>query len=626
MAGVSRMHMAAHTRKLWFLLCTVLTALAATPSILAASPAVTAALSTDQAAVGQTVQLQIRLTGARGAEVPDNIEVAGLEIHQTGTEQHFEMNNLSVSQSIVYTYTVLPLKAGTFKIPPQSIQVAGNSLRTPELTLRVAGSGSRQAAPNSGGGQTVDTSRFVNAELIVPKRSAYVGEMIPVVVKIATAARIASLEPPEITGQGFTMQKLQTPDQPQIEMINGRQWEVYSFKTAISPVRPGKLDIGPVKANARVVVPAAARPRSRSRSPFDIFNLDDPFSDPFFADPFGRFSERREVTITSEPVTLEVKPLPSNAPPGFSGAVGTFTMQVDANPKNVQVGDPITVKSTVSGRGNFDRITAPTLSDKQGWHEYPPNSKFEKDDDVGISGTKSFEMVLSPNDNKKRISPLVFSYFDPAKEQYQTLQSDAIPIQVEGGAVAASSASPAPRTATAATKAKPTPGPSPSATSDILYQLPDQPAQVQSFRPLYARTAFWLAQVPALLGLLGLAGFKMRQSHLNNREALRAAALQHEAAELMRKLRRSDGSAGEYFSNASRAVQLKTALVRKMEPNNVDVETAADVFALNQASRDQLKRLFERSDELRYSGGNSNGGLSPENRREVLELVESLRA
>jgi hypothetical protein len=616
--------MAIYGHRHFVVLCAVLAALADVPCLRAATPAVTAALSSDQAAVGQTVQLQIRVTGARGAEVPNDIAVDGLEIHQTGTEQHFEMNNLTVSQSIVYSYTVLPLKAGAFKISPQTIRIAGNSLRTPELVLRVAGSGSRQAAPNSGGSQPIDTSKFVNAELIVPKKSAYVGEMIPVVVKIATAARISSLEPPEITGQGFTMQKLQTPDQPQIEMINGRQWEVYSFKTAISPVRPGKLDIGPVKANARVVVPAASRPRSRSRSPFDIFNLDDPFSDPFFADPFGRFSERREVTIASEPVTLDVKALPSNPPVGFSGAVGNFNMQVDANPKSVQVGDPITVKSAISGRGNFDRITAPALRDKQGWHEYPPNSKFEKDDDVGISGTKSFEMVLSPNDKKKQISPFVFSYFDPAREQYQTLQSDAIPIQVEGGAMANATVSPAQMAPPAPAKSKPSPTPQ-AGVADILYQLTDRPARPQSFLPLYARTTFWIAQAPALLALVGFVGFQVRKARSDNREAQRSAALQHKTVELMRNLRRPDISASEYFSSASRAVQLKTALAGKVDPNSVDVDTAAKVFSLNEASRNQLRQLFERSDELRYSGGASNGNLSPENRREILELVESLR-
>ena len=294
-------------------------------------------------------------------------------------------------------------------------------------------------------------------------------------------------------------------------------------------------------------------------------------------------------------------------------------MTVDANPKSVQVGDPITVTSTISGRGNFDRVNAPALEDERGWHKYPPSSKFKQDDDVGISGTKTFEMVLSPNEKKQSISPFVFSYFDPAKENYVTLRSEPIPIHVEGGAVAAATPAPSvapsqPGSATPATAAaKPTPKP-----QDILDQLTERPARSQSFTPLYARSSFWLVQIIPLLALVGLVGWKIRQMRLGDREAQRTAVLQQEATELMRKLRRKDTSPQEYFSQASRAVQVKTALAsgsRRIDPNTVDAETAATTFRLDENSRAQLQQLFARSDEMRYSGArNGAGGLSAESR------------
>jgi len=368
----------------------------------------------------------------------------------------------------------------------------------------------------------------------------------------------------------------------------------------------------------QVLTPRAPGTR-RSRSPFDLFNLDDPFSDPFFSDPFGQFGERREVEINSEPIAFEVKPLPANAPASFSGAIGNFTMTTEAKPKSVQVGDPITITSSISGRGNFDRVGAPTLEDEHGWHKYPPSSKFKQDDEVGISGTKTFEMVLSPNEKKQSIPLLAFSYFDPVKERYMTLHSDPIAITVQGGAapgpsVAAQAATPASAT-TSAVPAKP---------QDILYQLTER-GRVQSFTPLYLRPIFWMAQLIPLLALLGLAGWKMRQARIGNREARRIAALQHEAAELMRKLRRNDVSPREYYAEASRAVRVKAALARNADPNTIDAETAADTFGLNGDSRERLKRLFEQSDELQYSGAhNGSERISPENRRDVLELIEDL--
>jgi hypothetical protein len=159
-----------------------------------------------------------------------------------------------------------------------------------------------------------------------------------------------------------------------------------------------------------------------------------------------------------------------------------------------------------------------------------------------------------------------------------------------------------------------------------LYQLSDF-GRAQPFTPLYARPVFWTAQLVPLFALLGLAGWKVRQAKIGDREAQRVAALHQEAADLMRRLRRNDASPQEYFSQASRAVQLKTALVRNVDPNVVDVDAAVNAFGLGETERAQLRRLFARSDEVRYSGAHNGAGkISPQDRDEVLELIENLRA
>ena len=405
------------------------------------SPTTTAVLSSSETVVGETVELQIKVTGPGDARPPEEISIDGLEIHGTGQSRQFEIHNFSTSSSVTYNYTILPLRAGKFTIPPQIVHAGGSLLRTPELTLNVADSPGRSsnARPSRGTqSQSVRASDLVFAELIVPKKTAYVGEIVPVQIQMGFDPRVRPrlIEPPEITGQGFTAQKLQESGQNS-ETINGRPYDVVTYKTAITAARAGKFELGPVKAKAQVLVPRArSAPRTRSRSPFDLFDLDDPFSDPFFSNPFAQMGERREVEIKSEPVALEVKPLPPNAPPSFSGAIGNFTMTTDAKPKSVQVGDPITVTTEIAGRGNFDRVNAPVVEDERGWHKYPPSSKFKQDDEVGLSGTKTFETVLSPNEKKQSLPLLAFSYFDPVKEQYVTLRSEAMPITVQGGTAA----------------------------------------------------------------------------------------------------------------------------------------------------------------------------------------------
>ena len=599
------------------------------------SPSVTAVLSNSEATVGETVELQIKVTGPGDARPPEEISIDGLEIRSTGTSRQFEIHNFATSSSVTYNYTILPLRAGRFTIPPQTVRAGGKILRTPELALNVADAPGQQTTTRPGRGaqsaqsQATGARDLVFAELIVPKKTAYVGEIVPVQIKMGFDARVHPrlTEPPDITGQGFTSQKLQQSSQ-NLETINGRPFEVVTFKTAIAAARAGKFEIGPVKAKAQVVVPRR-RNAPRGRSPFDLFDLDDPFSDPFFSNPFAQFGERRDIQISSEPVALEVKPLPPNAPPSFSGAIGSFTMATDAKPKSVQVGDPITVTTTISGRGNFDRVNAPLLEDDRGWHKYPPSSKFKQDDEVGISGTKTFETVISPNENKQSLPVLAFSYFDPAKEQYVTLHSESMPITVQGGAAAPNVAAQPPSSSPATAARGHAPVVNSNKPQDILYQLTEPSRRVESFEPLYTRRGFWAAQSVPLAALLVFAGLKIRRARLDDREARRIGALQHEAAELMRKLRRDDTPPREYYAEASRVVRLKAALAsrnRGVDPNVVDAETAAETFKLDTDSRDRLRRLFEQNDEWQYSGThNGPGNISPENRRDVLELIENLK-
>ena len=93
--------------------------------------------------------------------------------------------------------------------------------------------------------------------------------------------------------------------------------------------------------------------------------------------------------------------------------------------------------------------------------------------------------------------------------------------------------------------------------------------------------------------------------------------------------RHDDASPREYYSEASRIVQLKAALAsgnRGIDPNAVDAEKAAETFKLDTGDRDRLRRLFEQNDEWQYSGThNGPGRISPESRRDVLELIENLK-
>ncbi|MFN2476011.1 MAG: BatD family protein, partial [Chthoniobacterales bacterium] len=81
----------------------------------------TAVLSSSETALGQPVQLEIQVTGSANPKPPGNIVIDGLDIRSAGVSRQYQMQNFSVSYSFTYNFTIMPLKVGTFKIPPQTV-------------------------------------------------------------------------------------------------------------------------------------------------------------------------------------------------------------------------------------------------------------------------------------------------------------------------------------------------------------------------------------------------------------------------------------------------------------------------------------------------------------------------
>ena len=206
-------------------------------SVCAEEPSVTAVLTSSETAVGQPVQLQIQVKGDRNAAPTAQISVDGLEIQSAGQTQSFEMRNFNVTSSITFTYTILPQRAGRFIIPPQTFRVGSTSLRTPQLTLNVTDSPNPSSQSNRAPA-AADPKKSTFAELIVPKTTAYVGEMIPIVVRVGfeLQTRVRNIPPElDLPGQGFTKQKMRANESRQT--IGEKTYTVITYKTAIAAAR-----------------------------------------------------------------------------------------------------------------------------------------------------------------------------------------------------------------------------------------------------------------------------------------------------------------------------------------------------------------------------------------------------
>ena len=568
---------------------------------------VSASLSSDTATVGEPVELQITVQGTLKT-TPPQVRVDGLSIKYNGESTQVQMNNFDVTRSVIYTYAVAPKKEGTFVIPALSIDAGGKPLTTQPLKLTVS---------NAPGGKSGGNSRLAFAEWVLPKSTAYVGEAIPVELHLYVDARVqCSLQQlPVISGDGFTVQKIGKPQQRQITK-DGHEFTLAIFKTAITPVKAGKLPSPSADINAVAVLPSK-RPQMPRMS-----GMDQLFNDPFFS---GAFSQQQQVTIRPDPVEMEIKPLPlEGRPKDFSGAIGQFTLEpIKAAPTKVKAGDPVTITAVVKGIGCFDRMNAPTVAEEPGWRVYPPSGKFLADDEAGISGAKTFEIAAIPEVAKTELPRLAFSFFNPSTEKYETLTGDHVPILVESAPVASPTPPPVsvPATPAAAPAATPTPKP-----SDIQYLRVDAGSWGGGFDPVWQTREFWLFQLVPLSALLALGGWQWRRVKLSDGVARRAASLRQAKAEAFRVLRREQTTSGDFYRAAVRAIQLETALGHMtIEPGTVDAEAACASRPLDCETAEGIRRVFAAHDELRYAGVGSAALPGecphPDQRERVLQIL-----
>ena len=599
----------------------------ASAGLRAADPRVEATLSDDRVSLGDQVELQVKITGASSVKPPDQVSIDGLTIGgvSQSTQRSFNILNGSYSstETSTFTFPIIPNKSGVFTIPAITINVDGKKMSTRPLKLTVTGNGGNSATTQGGGGnadeqEAESNSEIARAELVIPKQGAYLGETIPVEIRLYFNAQVQVQIPqgasPQINLDGFTMQKLTQPQQKRIEK-DGKSYNCLVFKTAITPAKTGKLQVGPLEMPYIAMIQSGRKQRRpRLGGAFDAM-----FNDPLFNNMMN-MPEPRQLMVRSAPADLEIKPLPAEGKPaGFTGAVGQFRMETRASPLKLQIGDPLTVKMEITGHGNFDRLNAPRMPDESGWQSYPPTSKFTPEDDAGINGTKTFEMALIPQEKKTALPALEFSYFDPVTEKYVTLNSQPLPITVEGqpAQIAASRSTPAP-----AASASPGRTQQPKQKSDDIFYIADTGRWWKSFEPVYVRRDFWLLQIVPALGLAAFAGLQIRSARRNNAQAVRLAKLQKEKADLLKTLNHAGTGYTEFFEAAARYLQVETARTTGRDPASISPGDAIASRELKPEVAADVEWIFSSRAELRYTGGSGGIGDVPDGKRtRTLEAI-----
>jgi len=498
----------------------------------------TATLDRETVTVGETANLTLRFDGGEPKSIPTPPPQANLQMTGEGSSRNISIQNGQVSASVSQNFALTPTQPGVYVIPALKAEIGGQVLTTQPLKL-TAVKASAPAADSSG-------EKLAFFKLFVPKKEVYVGEVLAVEFQVYVRDGIANGEGIlqefdryggcPLKAEGVSILKTAHAQRRRARVGNSN-YGVATLVTSLSAVKTGSVTVGSMDVTLPLQIPL---PNQRRRDPFD---------------PFGMFQqmqvEERRVSLSAEPETLTVLPLPKeNIPPTFNGAVGSFSMTLSAGPTNVAAGDPVTVRIQISGRGAFDSLALPEQSSWRDFKTYPPTSKVETTDALGLQGTKTFEQVVVPQDPEvKALPPVLFSFFDPDQKSYRTLTQPAVPLVVRPGGSA-----PAP-TVAAATRAAPD---NPPPTQDIVHIKPRLGTVAQIAPPLVQQPWFLVLQaVPVFAWLLAVM-WRRRAEQLANNPRLRR---RRQVAQIIRQglleLRQhaADNKSDDFFATLFRLLQ-----------------------------------------------------------------------
>lgn len=377
-------------------------------------------------AVGEQFQLKFDVN-----VMPDdfyNPDIKNFEVLAGPNMSQFQSTSVingqvSSKKLISYTYILEATREGRFSIPAAVVKINGRTYTSNSLVIEVVKGDASAAAANRGGGNRARQSKGVSngavfLKMEVNKSSLYRGEFLIATLKLYTRTDLEGLGDPKFPSfNGFWNQVVEDNDLKLNfvrEKYNNKVYDAAVIRRyVLFPQQVGKLVVDPFELTASVIE------HSAPQSAFDAF--------------FGGGGTRARKRLTSAPISINVKELPTGAPASFNGAVGSFTIASSLSKNKVRANDAVNLVVRVSGSGNVKLVDAPKISFPADFDTFDPKiSDNVKTTASGSYGVKTFEYSFIPRSQGKYTIPaLEFSYFDTKTNSYKTLKTQSQTIDVD---------------------------------------------------------------------------------------------------------------------------------------------------------------------------------------------------
>lgn len=588
--------------------------------ISAAQITVQANLSFGKIPLGQATQLDVTINGALDTPTPRLTKVDGLDIFSRGHSFSIQYVNGAMSANHTYSYQIVALKEGTFTIPPIQVTAGGTTYQTSPLTLSVVAGNSTQASPSPPvitiPGASLRSSKLsskpspqsgelVEIHPVLPNRDIYVGELVPIDLKlyVREEASPQGISPPTVSS-AFTITKVTHQPERSRDFIDGRLYQVATWHPAISALKAGEQSLN-ISMDCTVLIPTRFR------------NFQDPLLDDFWG---GLSAQSKVLSVKSPSIRVNVKDLPEDGrPSSFKGAVGNFQLTASASSTEISVGDPITVRYSVQGNGNFDRVRDLEIIRTPDLKTYPPTMKFESSDPNEYVGTKFFEQVIIPqNSDIKEIPSIVFSYFDPELKTYVVRKTDSIPIHVRPGV----NAQPIPPPVLSSSS------PMKSGPVELLPNRIELGRVVQNLGVIVLKPGFVVIQTVPLCFLAIALVYSRRKKRLENDPFFARSVM---ADQVMRKqlqlLEQAEKklNAVDFFQAARRLLQEALGQKWNIPSESITFSEIESRWPSDMRLSVDLKRFFETADEVAYSGQGYSSEALHGWKRAVLAMAKQIQ-
>jgi len=535
-------------------------------------------------AVGEGVGFSIACENFQPLRLPSLPTIPGLRISNSGSGRSFQLGGGQQISTLTYNFLITANKTGTYTIPGVSIQSNSGLFKTQSLKLRVV----KADSPDN----KSQLSDYAFIRLIPSKDKAYVGEPIP--IEIQLFLQNGRFNMPELTAEGFNLREYPEPQSSRAQKGNAI-YQVRTFQTVAIPVKAGNLKIGPVKMDVVLKI----RQNQRRRSPFN-----DPFE--------GLLTRYQDVPakIEAKAQNITVRPLPTEGQPdNFNGSVGQFSMSAKSSALEVTVGDPVTINIELSGIGTIESLNFP----KPEWPDfksYEPTILSKKTDPLGLSGLKTFEQVIIPeNETIKEIPSLKIPYFDPKSESYKVLSQGPFALKVNPSSKPDSIQN----TSIAKTDSSDLENEKPQ-LADILW-IKYEAGTLGNATPFVLRPAFWLLQSIPLLFLIGTLILRHKRNlFANNPKLRRQLQVEQITSKTLTKLAIliEENKALEFHIELATVLREQLGLKLDIPSEGITCDSIDEPLAkknIKPETREILRKLFTSCDAASYAASQSTTEL-----------------